>query len=851
MATPLYARYIPPSKSSPSTEASSASSPQISGKKRKRQILSKEADGLVAAGVSLERDNRGAVENEKKRADSNAATKAVVVDSHDISHKSHKKTRKDERRQKSKHNEGQTDLTPERSSAIEDAYKIQDEPLIHDRTPQSATNRKKRKQVKAEHELATEETKHQSTSDTPLKARTPETPMEVDKKYQSVVSKFERSKKVAEKLTKRDISTQPSTELQEEDQARAELQGLVPLPQPAQVADPEALPLFSALPHWLSEPITVSSKDTISFKSLQISPKLASSLESRGYREAFAVQAAVLPLLLPGHNQQSGDVCVSAATGSGKTLAYVLPMVEDLRVNVIRKLRGLIVVPTRELVTQACDVCDLIAAGSGLQIGTAVGSRHLRAEQELLIKKGQKYDPEGYRNIQSASEDWRSKGRYDDRDLSVEEGLDILPDHVVEYSSKVDILICTPGRLVDHMRSSKGFTLNHVSWLIIDEADRLLNQSFQGWLDLVMTAIEGERPRNQLSKREQILLDMEYPTEKRPLRKVVLSATMTKDIQKLSGLKLRKPKLVVVDNVGNVSAENEARTGAMTAIETYDLPTTLTEHAIAVGDSSEKPLYLLQLLRIILEQEDATGSEPPHNADDSDETSSSGSSDSSVSGDDETSSDESVVSSDSSDSSGTSSSGSSSSNSSNNLFSARKDSVQKSDGSRASHGVLIFTNNNENATRLSFLLAKLHPSFAPITASLTKSSATSEGRKVLRAFRSGKLSILVASDRASRGLDLPSLGHIINYDISTSVTAYVHRVGRTARAGHDGQAWTFYSHSEARWFWNDIAKGQQIRRKEDQKVERFKLDPKAIDQEGRRRYEEALKALQDEVRGTH
>lgn len=65
--------------------------------------------------------------------------------------------------------------------------------------------------------------------------------------------------------------------------------------------------------------------------------------------------------------------------------------------------------------------------------------------------------------------------------------------------------------------------------------------------------------------------------------------------------------------------------------------------------------------------------------------------------------------------------------------------------------------------------------------------------------------MIVATDRASRGLDLPSLTHVVNYDIPTSVTTYVHRVGRTARAGREGSAWTLVAHREGRWFANEIA----------------------------------------------
>ena len=69
---------------------------------------------------------------------------------------------------------------------------------------------------------------------------------------------------------------------------------------------------------------------------------------------------------------------------------------------------------------------------------------------------------------------------------------------------------------------------------------------------------------------------------------------------------------------------------------------------------------------------------------------------------------------------------------------------------------------------------------------------------------------LVCSDLISRGVDLPNVKHIINYDIPASIRAYIHRVGRTARAGAEGSAWTLISDNEARWFWKTV--GKQVRR---------------------------------------
>ena len=118
---------------------------------------------------------------------------------------------------------------------------------------------------------------------------------------------------------------------------------------------------------------------------------------------------------------------------------------------------------------------------------------------------------------------------------------------------------------------------------------------------------------------------------------------------------------------------------------------------------------------------------------------------------------------------------------------------------------------------------------------------------MLSAFRNGKLSILVASDRASRGLDIKDLATVINYDMPTSLMNYVHRVGRTARAGQAGTAMTIVSHHEGRWFWKEIGKSGRIQRRE--KVARRDGLGKEATEEQKDAYSAALAKLGEEARG--
>lgn len=534
----------------------------------------------------------------------------------------------------------------------------------------------------------------------------------------------------------------------------------LPAPTPSQVKQPS----YSTLPSWLAEPYVVSAAERGSFPELGVDAKLVSLLDNVGYTTAFPVQCAVLRLLngITGEAKKDdddgnddngaygiekghrGDLCISAATGSGKTLAYALPLVSNLRAThaPISRLRGLIVVPTRELVRQARDACETTAAGTGLKIGTAVGSAALKDEQAALMVESQAYDPIAFegrqQQVKLGADEWTGFNlqQYIHDAIKVENEL---VDHVTVSSTNIDILVCTPGRLVDHIRSTRGFSLRHLEWLVIDEADRLLNESFQDWVDVVIPALEEVEKVKDDGLTEKMMASLGYQIHRpRRLRKIILSATMTRDVEKLSSLRLENPKLVVVgkrphtkqepnlheeDTEMADASEIEARTA-----DEYALPATLNEYSVPVGDGSDKPLYLLALLlrlRVI----------------DSNST------------------------------------------------------------------ALVFAKSSESASRLSRLLIHLEPSLAECLSTLTKTISTRNMRSVLSSYRNGNIKLIIATDRASRGLDLPALDNVICYDVPASVTAYVHRVGRTARAGRTGHAWTLVAKREGRWFSKEIGYG--------------------------------------------
>jgi ATP-dependent RNA helicase DDX51/DBP6 len=609
------------------------------------------------------------------------------------------------------------------------------------------------------------------------------------RRHKSLLEKRDRSLKKAEKLARRAAKEASTT--QDAAETSTELHGLGPLPQPEPVPEPAMISTTSTLPAWLASPIRIAPMITASFSDMGIHKDVERSLQKQGFQNAFAVQAAVLPLLLPGPSRQ-GDVLVEASTGSGKTLSYVLPMIESISQDRISRLRGLIVMPTRELVFQAREVCKVCAdafASSGrkrIKIGTAVGSENFKAEQAALMAQELRYDPKGYRELEKKlNAKWESSEYGSDGEEDVllcdDEDISPLPGHIIDPISRVDILICTPGRLVEHLKSTPGFTIRDVKWLVVDEADVLLNQSFQQWLGLVMERLGKD------------------------VRKVILSATIARDIGQLSGLKLRRPRLVVLESPEEEGIAKEGRA----------LPPLLAESAIKVDDSAIKPLYLLHLL----ERENMTFSSSKPSQTPKSEESSDDDSDSTS----ESSSDGSTT----------------------------KDIIDTPASAPlgTARGVVIFTKSNETAVRLGRLIALLEPKYADLTGTLTSTTRSSTRASTIALFNSNKLSILVASDLVSRGLDLPDLAHVVNYDIPTSVTNYVHRVGRTARAGRAGSAWTLFTDSEGRWFWNEIARSETIQRPSGSRVERVNVNMEQFNNELRGRYDVALEELGREATG--
>lgn len=394
-----------------------------------------------------------------------------------------------------------------------------------------------------EEEEETDESEHESSQDEDINEEEPEEEdedtnkvddnMEIDlqpevdpdyiHKHQAIFNKFKQS-------TESETIEQDKEEDGEED-ANIEQHSLVPLPQPALPRDRK---LSSVSTHtknldWLTKPQYASPLDKKAFTDFKLSSFMIKNLEKMGFTEAFSVQISVLNMMLPEIEAQKlkpdrvGDILVNASTGSGKTLAYLIPIIESLYRRVVPRVRAIILVPTKPLINQVKSTLLQLSSGTNLQIAALKNDISINDEKDLLTK------------------------------------------------SVPDIIVSTPGRLVEHLLND-SINLSSLQYLIIDEADRLLNQSFQNWSNVLLDKIDS-----QINIAEVWKLSVQ---------KLVFSATLTTDAGKLSSLKFYNPRLIIVNDSKQL------------VNEIFTVPVTLSEFKIHLGvaKNSLKPLILTKFL---------------------------------------------------------------------------------------------------------------------------------------------------------------------------------------------------------------------------------------------------------------
>merc|ERR1712226_186381 len=248
------------------------------------------------------------------------------------------------------------------------------------------------------------------------------------------------------------------------------------------------------------------------------------------------------------------DLCVCSSTGSGKTIAYLLPVIHAMQ-SVKGSLPGLpkvlVLAPTKDLVDQIASVCVQLVSSTGFvvfKIGSS--SCTLAEEAQSLVSEC------------PFTNEFRPIG--------------------------ADIVIATPGRLAEHLRNTKGFSLKYLRFLVIDEVDALFNTHPFDWLHQIETsvycndsAIPRLRPNNRLLKD---LLRNDWV----PFQKILVSATFPTDDKVLHPFHLQNPRLIISESI----FKSKKTLNAFDSSSLMTIPSNISIRFSACEDS-DKPLLFL------------------------------------------------------------------------------------------------------------------------------------------------------------------------------------------------------------------------------------------------------------------
>lgn len=351
------------------------------------------------------------------------------------------------------------------------------------------------------------------------------------------------------------------------------------------------------------------------FSDLNLDTDVLRAVTEAGYETPTPIQAQAIPHALTGQ-----DVLGIAQTGTGKTASFTLPMITRLAKGRARARmpRSLVLAPTRELAAQVAENFETYAKYKKLSMALLIGGVSFK-DQDKLIDRG------------------------------------------------VDVLIATPGRLLDHFERGK-LMLTGIEIMVVDEADRMLDMGF--------------------------IPDIERIFKLTPFTRQTLffSATMAPEITRITSEFLHNPQRVEVARQATTSETIEQK---------------ICYHKPSRKDRTDKEKR--QILRALIAQE----------------------------------------------------------------------------GAECRNGI-IFCNRKRDVDVVAKSLKKHGLNAAAIHGDLDQSLRM----KVLAAFRDGELRFLIASDVAARGLDIPNVSHVFNYDVPIHSEDYVHRIGRTGRAGRSGKAIT-------------------------------------------------------------
>ncbi|KAL8281375.1 hypothetical protein RQP46_006059 [Phenoliferia psychrophenolica] len=397
----------------------------------------------------------------------------------------------------------------------------------------------------------------------------------------------------------------------------------------------------------------------VSFEDLGIEPFLVRALRVMSIRAPTSVQAACIPAIL------SGSDCIgSAQTGSGKTIAFAIPILQSLAKDPYG-LFALVLTPTRELAFQISEQFRVLGASMNLSSTVVVGGMDMQT-QAIALK------------------------------------------------ARPHVIIATPGRLVDLIRSNQGeWGLGRVKFLVLDEADRLLTSTFAPELSFLIDQLPAER---------QTLL---------------FTATLTEPVL---ALQQREPTKGKAKPFMHVSGE---------AIMT---PAGLTQRYIFVP-SQVREVYLVYLLTNLCTLTNTSPLHPKSTSPPPEDR-----------------------------------------QRRSNKRTIRASSLEAEAAAPVLPQTILFVPHCRTAALLHSLFSQL-PNPIPCTA-LHSHLSQPDRLKSLSAFRRQAVPLLIATDVGSRGLDIPEVAVVVNWEVPRVADDYVHRVGRTARAGRSGVAITFVTEGD-------------------------------------------------------
>ncbi|XP_038045811.1 probable ATP-dependent RNA helicase DDX31 [Patiria miniata] len=423
-----------------------------------------------------------------------------------------------------------------------------------------------------------------------------------------------------------------------------------------------------------------SSKEAIfsahSFHDLPLHPHLISTLEKTlEFSHMTSVQQQAIPAILSGR-----DTLVKSQTGSGKTLAYAVPIVNSLQGHDPKVQRSdgpfaVILVPTRELALQSFNTLQrVLKPFQWIVPGYLMGGEKKKAEKARL-RRG------------------------------------------------INILVATPGRFLDHLQHTETLRLDKLNWLVMDEADRLLDMGYDRDVSLILNSLN-----EKCQQRQNIFLSATLTEGVERLAQMTLNDPIKIDIAKESQSDQSTNPLSAKHHLGGVETDKRVvrerpNAGDSISIEDFTTPEGLQQHFVIVPSK----LRLVTLAAFILKRAQTTG-------------------------------DCKML-----------------------VFLSSRDSVEF-------HYTLFKESIKAVLEMLNLLVLRLHGNMSQ-----------EERTEVFLKFQEAKSGILLCTDVAARGLDLPKVKWIVQYNTPGRPEDYVHRVGRTARIGKKGQSLLFLTPAEVQY----------------------------------------------------